>query len=93
MPEISWSEIDTLRHAMANDRMALHKIELHLRDWHRTDGDVQDTVVRSVIQEILDFNCDRLGRTLDKLDAIIDNIDRRKEVMQYNSERRRVDEN
>jgi hypothetical protein len=85
---VRWDDLSRLKHAMANDRMALHKIELHLRDWHRTGGDVQQEVVYRVIEEMVDFNVDRLGKTMDILGDIILTNDRRKKRVPVEHDRR-----
>jgi len=64
--------LGALKHQINNDRMALTGIALHLRDWHRTSGGNQDNVVRSVIEEIEDFNAERMKGIWDSVNRIIE---------------------
>lgn len=59
-----------LKHKIADDRTALLKVSLRLRDWDRCPD--KDALVRHVIEDIEDFNNRRLKETWEMVNKIIE---------------------
>ena len=61
-----------LKHKLSDDRTALLKISLRLRDWDRTAVGDRDTLIRHVLEDVEDINNRRLGETWDMVNKIIE---------------------
>jgi hypothetical protein len=85
---VSWEDIGRLKHSLANDMQAIHKVWLHIRDYHRTDPSIQEAIVEGVEKEVLDFTSIRLKETMWILEEIILKNDRRKVSRRVDNDRR-----
>ena len=71
------SILDKIKHYHSANINEVTKIQIHLRDYHRTSGNVQITTVSNVINELLEFNIkqsNQLREILIEIDKLPDNI-------------------
>ena len=68
------------KHRLQADRIALTHIVTHLRDFEKFPGcemftPVQTRIVGEIEKELIDFNAERLGDLLDRINKMIESED------------------